>query len=159
MEDTNMEIKEYRKGEVIFRQGDYGNWMYDIRWGKVGIFADYGTLNEKQLAELKAEEFFGEMGLIEDCPRSATAVALEQGTRLKVITEENFNDYFKERPTKVYVIMQHMSHRLRQLTEDYLEVCRTVAEQTEAEQTGKEKSGWLKEHLKKFAGVYRASEK
>ena len=154
-----MEIRTYKRGEVIFKQGEYEPCMYDIHWGAVGIYVNYGTSGQKQLVELKPDEFFGEMGLIEASPRSATAVALEDGTKVQVITAETFNEYFKERPAKVFMIMQHMSQRLRRLTEDYLEACRTVAEAVETEQTGKEQSGGLKERLKKFAGIYRAAEK
>ena len=51
----------YKKGEIIFREGDPGNCMYDIFWGRVGVYTGYGTPQEKKLAELKTEDFFGEM--------------------------------------------------------------------------------------------------
>ena len=96
-----METKTFKKGEVIFKQGDLSDCMYDILWGKVGIYANYGTPEEKLLTTLETERFFGEMGMIEGRLRSATAVALEKDTRLRVITPETFNDYFRERPAKV----------------------------------------------------------
>ena len=149
-----MENKALKKGDIIFKQGELSDCMYDILWGKVGIYADYGTPAEKLLTTLETEQFFGEMGMIECRLRSATAVALTNDTRLKVITPETFNAYFNANPAKVLVIMQHMSHRLRELTNDYLTACRTVAESVEAEKSGKEKSGGLLENLKKFSGVY-----
>ena len=50
--------------------------------------------------------------------------------------------------------MQHMSHRLRNLTKDYVEVCGTVAEAVETEKSGKEKSEGLQEKMKKFNDFY-----
>ena len=54
----------FKKGDVIFRQGDYSEVMYDIAKGKVGVFVDYETETAQQLAELKAGDFLGEMGMI-----------------------------------------------------------------------------------------------
>ena len=149
-----METKTFKKGEVIFKQGDLSDCMYDILWGKVGIYANYGTPEEKLLTTLETERFFGEMGMIEGRLRSATAVALEKDTRLKVITPESFDAYFKESPAKVLLIMQNMSHRIRELTRDYLEACRAVAEAVETEKTGKEKSSWFKEKVRKLMDDY-----
>ena len=149
-----MESKTFKKGEVIFKQGELSDCMYDILWGEVGIYANYGTPEEKLLTTLKTEQFFGEMGMIEGRLRSATAVALEKDTLLKVITPESFNAYFQESPAKVLLIMQNMSRRIRELTRDYLEACQTVAESVEAEKTGKEKSSSLLAKLKKFSDAY-----
>ena len=152
--ERKLEIQVYKKGQVIFKEGDKAECMYDIRWGSVGIYANYGTPQEKLLTKLSAEEFFGEMGLIDGEPRSATAVALEKDTRVEVINEERFGTFLQERPTKVLVIMQHMSHRLRNLTTDYMEVCKTVTEAVEAEKTGNEKSEGLQKKMKKFNDFY-----
>ena len=86
--ERKRDIQTYKKGQVIFKEGDKAECMYDIRWGSVGIYANYGTKEEKLLTKLSTEEFFGEMGLIDDQPRSATAVALEKDTRVEVINKE-----------------------------------------------------------------------
>ena len=98
----------------------------DIHNGKVGVYIDYGTPEQKLLAELGENDFIGEMALIEDCPRTATAVALEENTRLQAVDAEIFDDYFRERPAKVLMLMQQMSARLRQVSKDYLEICRNA---------------------------------
>ncbi len=117
---------EYEKGEVIFNEGDYEPFMYDIHNGKVGVYSDYGTPKQKLLAELGESDFIGEMGLVEDRPRSATAVALEANTRLQAVDAETFDDYFRERPAKVLMLMQQMSGRLRQLNKEYLKACKAA---------------------------------
>ena len=157
MEIKKRDIQTYKKKQVIFKEGDAANCMYDIRWGTVGIYANYGTPEEKLLTKLQAEDFFGEMGLIDAEPRSATAVALEDKTRVEVITREVFGAYLEERPDKVLVVMQHMSHRVRDLTRDYLEVCKTLTEAVDPGQSSKGRSEGLLEKLKKFSNIYRNS--
>ena len=147
-----------KKGEIIFRQGDASTCMYDVFWGKVGIYANYGTPEEKLLTTLETEQFFGEMGMIEGLPRSATAVALTSDTKVLVITPESFQSYFQERPVKVLLIMQNMGRRLRKLTEEYLEACRTVAKSAEAERAGAEIGGDLQTDLEKLSQIYQQSE-
>ncbi len=144
----------FNKGDVIFRQGDYAATMYDICAGSVGIYADYQTSDEKQLAVLPAGEVFGEMGLIECYPRSATAVAMEDGTQVQEITSKEFSSYFQDSPEKVLSVMKQLSKRLRETTNNYREACRTVYETVETEKKGEEKSGWLKNSLKFFHEVY-----
>ena len=152
--ERKRDIQTFKKGQVIFNEGDSAECMYDIRWGSVGIYANYGTKEEKLLTKLSTEEFFGEMGLIDREPRSATAVALEKDTKVEVIDRECFGAFLQEAPTKVLVIMQHMSHRLRGLTNDYMDVCKTVAEAVEAEKNGSEKSEELQTKMKKFNDLY-----
>lgn len=142
-----------RRNEVIFKEGDLSNCMYDIRMGTVGIYSNYGTKEEKLLAELKKDQFFGEMGIIEGYPRSATAVAMGDMTELILVPKEDFEEYCKQNPEKTLLIMKNMSTRIRDLTQDYIEVCRTVAETMEAEKNGEKNQGLLK-RLKKYADHY-----
>jgi CRP-like cAMP-binding protein len=125
----------YRKDAVIFRQGDDGDCMYYIQLGSVGIYTDYGTDKEKQLVLLEEDAFFGEMGLIEKLPRSATAVAIEDDTVLRKITEEELEELFETSPALVVRCIEHLSRRLRRLTKDYLEACEMVTKLDEAEKT------------------------
>ena len=133
-ENQQRVVKAFQKNEVIFREGDAANCLYDIHWGNVGIYANYGADNQQLLAELKPDEFFGEMGLLSHMPRSATAVALTADTQVQLISEEVFSAYLQEKPAKVMMIMAHLSSRIRALTKDYLAVCR-VAETAATEET------------------------
>ena len=150
-------VKVFKKGEVIFKEGDLENCMYNIVTGCVGIYANYGTDAEKLLVELKAEDkaYFGEMGLIDAAPRSATAVVLEDAY-VNIISKENFAEYFRERPEDILGMMQNMSKRIRGLTADYLDACRAVAEAVESEKNGKSKSKWFKDKVSKFIEDYNA---
>ena len=137
----------FKKGDVIFRQGDYSEVMYDIAKGKVGVFADYETETVQQLAELKAGDFLGEMGMIEVYPRSATAVALEDDTALTEIGEDDLNEFFKDKPEKLLQIMKQMSERLRVVNQKYLNACRVAFENANAEAANAEKSEELKKEM------------
>ena len=139
-----MAEKTFKSGEVIFQEKTYESCMYELLEGTVGIYTHYGQQDEKILTELKAENgaYFGEMGLVESLPRSATAVALED-VRVNVITGADFGAFFTENPERVYAIMTQMGGRIRELTRDYLEVCRAASEMMETTGNGKEKSGWF----------------
>ena len=137
----------FKKGDVIFRQGDYSEVMYDIAKGKVGVFADYETETVQQLAELKAGDFLGEMGMIEVYPRSATAVALEDDTTLTEIGEDDLNEFFKDKQEKLLQIMKQMSARLRVVNQKYLNACRVAFENANAEAANAEKGEELKKEM------------
>lgn len=128
--------KTFQAGEVIFEQGAYANTMYEIAEGSVGIFADHGTPSERQLATLETGAFFGEMGLVECYPRSATAVALTNSTVVCEIDASEFASFYQDQPHKVLEIMRQLSERLRTTNERYLEACRTVYGAIEAERAG-----------------------
>ena len=121
----------FKKDDVICREGEIGSCMYCIRKGSVAVFSNYGTEQARKLAELNEGDFFGEMELIENEPRSATVVVLSDGTLLDEITEDTFLDYFEQDPVKVFMILQQLSQRRRKTTKDYLEVCHALCDVTD----------------------------
>ena len=147
------EIFVYGRDEIIFHEGANEPWMYVIEEGKVGIYARYGRGDAKRLTVLEPGQYFGEMGMLEVMERSATAVALEDGTRVAKITSERFGEYYFDRPEKILEIMRNMSSRIRDLTTDYTDACHAVDEMTRTE--GKEATGWLKTQLEKLRRVLR----
>lgn len=146
-------FKTFSEKEIIFRQGDIADCMYEVKSGSVSIYANYEESDEKLLITLTEGSTFGEMGLIESLPRSATAVAVAQNTQVLMITEDGFQEYFRMNPDKVLSVMKHMSSRIRTLTSSYLDACRAVSEYEESAASGK-KSGWLKEHFRRFMKDY-----
>ena len=64
--------REYKRDEVIFRQDEPGMGMYIIESGRVAIISEPA---EVHLSELGSGEFFGELALLDESPRSATAIA------------------------------------------------------------------------------------
>lgn len=70
--------RTYQAGETVFVETEPGAGMYVIRSGRVDIVLKHKTENPLLLAELEAGDFFGEMALLGDTSRSATAVARER---------------------------------------------------------------------------------
>ena len=107
--------KEYREGEVIFRQGDTGNCMFVIQDGEVEAIAEADG-REFRLRTMGPNEFFGEMALFEKETRTATIRATKP-TRILSIDKKNFLGGIHEDPSLAFRIVQTMSHRIRDLTE------------------------------------------
>lgn len=151
-----MEARVVPAGMVIFDEGDIEACMYELMRGSVDIYADYGLPTQKKLttASWEKNRFFGEMGLIDSAPRSATAVAAEDCTLL-TIDEGNLENYFVDDPEKLFAIMRQLSGRIRALTHDYMEAVKTIAENERYEQRGESKPEWLMKNLKIFADVWK----
>lgn len=69
-------LRNYHEGEIIFVEGEPGAGMYIIESGKVRICLGPNTDEENEICVLEAGDFFGDLALIDDAPRSATAVSL-----------------------------------------------------------------------------------
>jgi CRP-like cAMP-binding protein len=107
--------KEYKEGEVVFRQGDRGNCMFVIQDGEVEAVVQSGA-NELRLRTMGPNEFFGEMALFEQEVRTATIRTLKP-SRILSIDKKNFLGGIHEDPSLAYRIVQTMSHRIRDLTD------------------------------------------
>ncbi|MEM6954635.1 MAG: Crp/Fnr family transcriptional regulator [Myxococcota bacterium] len=70
-------------GTMLFRDGDPGDVMYVIQKGRVRIFTEVKDA-EKQLAVLGPGDFFGEMAILNDKPRTASAEVVEDATLLAI---------------------------------------------------------------------------
>lgn len=149
------ESKQYRLNEIVFRQGDESFCMYRVLRGKVGLFLDYGSSDEVKLAELLENQIFGEMGLLDHVPRSATAVVLEEETELETFTEEDASGFFEQNPESGMLLLMQMCSRLRSTTRRYVDVCHTVRDALDAETFGYQKNDELLERIAKYAAVDR----
>ena len=107
--------KEYKAGEVIFRQGDTGNCMFVIQDGEVEAVAESDG-REFRLRTMGPNEFFGEMALFEKETRTAT-IRTTKPTRILSIDKKNFLGGIHEDPSLAFRIVQTMSHRIRDLTD------------------------------------------
>ena len=128
-----MKTEKYRKGQVVFRQGDQSDCLYYIRWGGVSVIANYSKTNEEKLAELRSGDYFGEMGLLDHETRTATVVSIEHDTVLGCITEDEFDEFLRENPARVMDILRGLSHKLRDTTRGYVEICQAVSESVGAQ--------------------------
>jgi CRP-like cAMP-binding protein len=105
-------LTHYKKGHVLFREGDEGDEMYVIQSGRVAIKKRVKDA-EATLAVLEKGDFFGEMAILDRAPRSATAEVSEDGD-LIVISSETFGDMIKANPEIAIRMLRKQSIRLRE---------------------------------------------
>ena len=92
-----MEDRSYRKGEIIYKEGDLRFCMYKVLSGRIAIYTKYNTPDEVVITELDSGKIFGEMEMIETFPRITTAVSLSDYTVLNVINYRTFEAKKKEK--------------------------------------------------------------
>jgi CRP-like cAMP-binding protein len=97
---------------IIVAHEDPGDAMFILVSGraKVALFGDNGR--ELTLSELRPGDFFGEMSLLDDRPRSANVVAIDDVTML-VLTREAFTDHLKGHPQTALNMLGELTRRLR----------------------------------------------
>lgn len=88
LKDEASQEKAYPQGSVILREGEFGDSIFLIGSGSVQVFLRGTEGQPIPLAILGAEEFFGEMAVLEQRPRSATVTARENCRLLEVRGEE-----------------------------------------------------------------------
>jgi CRP-like cAMP-binding protein len=100
-------IASYRSGDVIFRQGDAGDCLYVLLDGEVDIYAHGRHINT-----LRPGEIFGEMALIDDLPRSGSAIA-NTDCRVALVDRRRFTYLVQQTPFFALEVMHVMAERLR----------------------------------------------
>src|SRR5690349_19710552 len=106
---------DFKTGDVIFKEGDLGTEMFIINEGKVEIVNQVGD-EEQLLAVLEKGDFFGEMSVLEDLPRAATARAVTD-CRLLQINGSTFDQLLRGNPEIAVRMMRKLSRRLRETDE------------------------------------------
>jgi len=103
--------KEVPKGTILFRENEPGQEMYIIQSGSVRISKKVRDI-EKTLTILGKGEFFGEMSILNDKPRSATAEVIEDA-KLLVIDPQTFETMIRNNAEIALRIIKHLSARLQ----------------------------------------------
>jgi len=101
----------FQPGQMIFREGDTTQEAYRILKGRVEI-SIAGDGKAVILAQLGEGDIFGEMAMVDERPRSASAQALEV-TECEVLTAENFNEAVLQRPEILIPYLASFFERLR----------------------------------------------
>ena len=103
---------EYEAGEQVFDEGELGTEMYIIQEGRVEILKQLQG-EARQLAVLEKGDFFGEMAILEDLPRTASARALT-AVKLLMINGATFDQMLRSNPEIAVRMMRKLSRRLRE---------------------------------------------
>jgi len=107
------------KGDVLFRKCSEGNALYFIREGAVKIVLPSRLGDERIVTIFSAGDFFGEMALLDEKPRSADAVAVRP-SRLLVLSRSDFQDFLRKNDAAMVKILSTLCTRLRK-TDELLE--------------------------------------
>jgi CRP-like cAMP-binding protein len=102
----------FEAGQTIFSQGDPSTYTYHILAGSVDIVIAGRDGVEKRIASIGPEEVFGEMGVIDSAPRSATAIAREP-TACEAYTAEEIVELMSSDPARAMALLRSMILRLR----------------------------------------------
>ncbi|MBU1101325.1 MAG: cyclic nucleotide-binding domain-containing protein [Bacteroidetes bacterium] len=113
----------YETGEYIFHQGDPGIGLYVIREGEVSISQSTPENIEYDLIKFNRGDFFGEMALLDNERRSASAIATRDST-LAVLFKPDLDEFINRYPKVGVEIMKGMAQiiatRLRNVNQEYL---------------------------------------
>ena len=105
-------LRTYRRGERIVTQGQPGDSFFVLVKGRVAVSILSPEGREVVLSTLSTGDFFGEMALLDDAPRSATVTAAER-SELAVLTREAFFDLIKGNFVLIRALFTTFSRRLR----------------------------------------------
>jgi signal transduction histidine kinase len=111
--------RHYASGQVIFREGDPGDGLYLLKTGAVEISGLLSGTRRQILSRLGPGEVFGEMAVIEDAPRSATALALEPSV-VDFIPRPALLGAVERSPALALSLLREISARLRDFDRQYL---------------------------------------
>ncbi len=104
--------KVYPKGSVILFEDDPGDALFVVRSGRVKVVLLAEDGREVILGLLGVGEHFGELSLIDDQPRSAHVIAMEQSTIL-VLRRDDFRRRVEASAVVAWALLQELSRRLR----------------------------------------------
>jgi len=114
------EIRSYAQGEVIFSQGDRGDGFFYVEEGEVEISAQISDADRRVFARVGPGEIFGEMAVLDDGPRSATATAAAP-TRVYFIGREELFRILQDNPEAMIRLLRFFSHRIRTTNQKYID--------------------------------------
>lgn len=102
-----VEVVSFGTGETVVRRGEKGNGLYLILEGSAAV-----KRGRRVLARLGAGQFFGELSLFDNEPRSADVVTLRP-SKLAILSTAEFWGYVASQPEILLRILEEMSRRLR----------------------------------------------
>jgi CRP/FNR family transcriptional regulator, cyclic AMP receptor protein len=114
--------RQYATGEHVFYQGDPGLGMYVVEKGKVGIIVSSDDGTAKEVTELVNGDFFGEISLLDESPRSASVVVKEDSQLIGFFRPDLFEVMEKSPQTGLKIVMklaEMIGERLRHMNSEF----------------------------------------
>ncbi len=113
---VRMRRRSFRQGDIIFHKGDSGTTLYLVEHGQIKIFTPSQEGREVVLSIFGPGDFFGEMALFDDKPRSASAEAASPATVL-TLQREDFRQAIVQHPAMSIAVMAALVDRVRRADE------------------------------------------
>lgn len=110
-------VKKYNEGKILFFKGEKANSFFIVLEGEIKVIRTSDSGREKILKKMEKGDFFGEMGIIEEKQRSATAV-VNKNSVLTIIDKESFLYLLKKHPEISLNMITDLSKRLRKADRD-----------------------------------------
>jgi CRP-like cAMP-binding protein len=108
--------RRFPKHKTIVEEGAPGDYMYIISEGRVKVTKLSGDGREKILELLEVGDFFGEMSLFDEAPRSASVKAMSD-VRILALARNDFLRLLSRSPDLALSVIQELTRRLRQVDE------------------------------------------
>ncbi len=109
--------KVYSKKSIIFHEGDQGDTLYILKQGRIKISKITEDGREKTLCILQPGDFFGEMAIFDNMPRSATAEVIDDGAVVFTVSKRDFERLLTEQPSIALQIIRDLTRRIRQVNQ------------------------------------------
>lgn len=116
---SSLRIQKLKEKQALFRKGDEGTALYIIKKGKIKIVLPSRVGEEVILTIFSEGDFLGEMSLLDQKPRSADGIAMEQ-SQVYVLNRLDFLSFLQKNENAIKCILSALSERLRK-TDDLLE--------------------------------------
>jgi CRP/FNR family cyclic AMP-dependent transcriptional regulator len=118
--EKTLERKTFGRGQLICKEGQAGQEAYVLQKGKVRVFK---SVNGRRviIGYVAEREVFGEMALLDDAPRMASAEAVEDCVCI-VLKKENIDSMLDSAPRGITVLMQSLLRTARKMGEDLADV-------------------------------------
>ena len=124
------ERMNYTEGQELCHQGDQGDAMFVILGGVADVLIDTES-GQIRVAQMKKNDFMGEIAVLCDVPRTATIKASEPLSTLK-ITKDMFYRLVAEFPQMAVEVMRELAHRLEDTNEKLRDATQKLREATKA---------------------------
>jgi signal transduction histidine kinase len=111
--------RTFATGQEIFKAGDAGDGVYVVKEGTIEISVPVGQSGRRVFSEVEPGDIFGEMAVIEDKPRSASAVA-RRGATVYFITRPDMLQLVETSPGLAQALLREISRRLREFNQQHL---------------------------------------
>ncbi len=109
-----MKELNFKKNSTVISQGDHSRSLFIITSGRMKIFANDEEGSQTIFTFLEAGSFFGELSLLDDAPRSASVVAVEDSKVLN-LSHQHFNNFLSNHPEICPALFKALTTRIRQM--------------------------------------------